>query len=233
MSVVRILLVDDHPVVREGYKRLLERHARYAVVAEAGDARAAYIAYREAAPDVTIMDLSLPGASGLEAVRHIRQYDRAARIVVFTMHQGAAFAMKAITTGACGYITKSSEPQQLLVAVDAALAGRTTISPDVLEELALARVGNKLDVLSPRQTEILRLVALGRTTQEIADELCVSVKTVQNTHYIIRSTLGVRTDAELVWLALEARILPSADESLSSARAATRGAEAGPEGSVR
>lgn len=203
-GAVRIMLVDDHPVVREGYKRLLERRPGYSVVAEASDARAAYSAYRDSQPDITIMDVTLPGSSGIEALRHIRQYDRAARIVVFTMHQGAAFAMKAIQAGACGYVTKSSEPQELIHAIDAALAGRTSISADVMEALALERLdgAERLDHLSPRQMEILRLVALGRTTQEIATELSISAKTVQNNHYRIRSELGVRTDAELVWFAI-------------------------------
>jgi DNA-binding NarL/FixJ family response regulator len=97
-----ILLVDDHPIVREGYRRLLERQPDYKIVAEAANAAEAYQAYRKVSPDIVIMDLSLPGASGVEAVRHIRQWDKSARILIFTMHSGAAFALKAFEAGAAG-----------------------------------------------------------------------------------------------------------------------------------
>lgn len=110
MSGVKILLVDDHPIVREGYRRLFERQPELHVCAEADDAQRAYQAYKDHKPDVVVMDLALPGASGLEAVRHIRQWDKDARILVFTMHLGAAFALKAFEAGASGYVTKSSEP---------------------------------------------------------------------------------------------------------------------------
>ena len=108
MNEIAILLVDDHPIVREGYRSLLERQPGCRVVAEADNAASAYQAYRNVSPDLVIMDLSLPGAGGLEAVRHIRQWDKAARILVFTMHSGAAFALKAFEAGASGYVTKSS-----------------------------------------------------------------------------------------------------------------------------
>jgi DNA-binding NarL/FixJ family response regulator len=105
-----ILLVDDHPVVRERYRRLLERQEGYKVVAEADDAASAYQLYRQASPDIVIMDISLPGAGGLEAMRHIRQWDRRARILVFTMHGGAAFALKAFEAGAAGTSRKAATP---------------------------------------------------------------------------------------------------------------------------
>jgi hypothetical protein len=103
------------------------------------------------------MDVTLPGASGIEAIRHIRQYDEAARIVVFTMHQGAAFALKAVEAGAAGYVTKSSDPANLIEAIFGVLEGRTVISPDVIEGIAQDRIsgaGSGLDELSTRQTEI-------------------------------------------------------------------------------
>ena len=207
----RILIVDDHPVVREGYRRLIELDPGYKIVAEAGDAQEAYRRYREAKPDVTVMDVVLPGASGIEALRHIRQFDRNALIVVFTMHQGAAFAMKAIEAGACAYVTKSSEPQYLIRAIDAAASGRMMLSPDIMEAIALERLRSatdRLDGLAPRQTEILRLLASGWTADEIAEALSISLKTVQNNHYQIKSALGARTDAQLVWIAIETGLVP-------------------------
>jgi DNA-binding NarL/FixJ family response regulator len=210
MAGVSILLVDDHPVVREGYRRLLERQPGYVVVAEAGDAAGAYRAYRETKPDLVIMDLSLPGAGGLEAVRHIRQWDRRARILVFTMHSSAAFALKAFETGASGYVTKGSDAAQLLRAVASVASGRRSISDDVAREIAAERLGggrSLVDELGSRETEILRLVALGLTTEEIANALCLSPKTVQNYTYQIKSKIGARTDAHLVWLAIGAGLV--------------------------
>jgi DNA-binding NarL/FixJ family response regulator len=207
---VSILLVDDHPVVREGYRRLLERQPGYIVVAEAGDAAGAYRAYRETKPDLVIMDLSLPGAGGLEAVRHIRQWDRRARILVFTMHSSAAFALKAFETGASGYVTKGSDAAELLRAVAAVASGRRSISDDIAREIAAERLGggrSLVDELGSRETEILRLVALGLTTEEIANALCLSPKTVQNYTYQIKSKIGARTDAHLVWLAIGAGLV--------------------------
>jgi len=205
-----ILLVDDHPIVREGYRRLLERQKGYAIVAEADTAAAAYQAYKRASPDIAIMDLSLPGAGGLEAIKRIRQWDKRAKILVFTMHCGAAHALKAFEAGASGYVTKGSAAEELLRAVSLVAKGGRAMSDDIAREIAAERLGSGRSLaqeLGPRETEILRLVALGRTTEEIADFLNLSPKTVQNYHYQIKSKIGARTDAHLVWLALAAGIV--------------------------
>ncbi|HMK88388.1 MAG TPA: response regulator transcription factor [Methylocystis sp.] len=210
MSGLSILLVDDHPIVREGYRRLLERQNGYVVAAEAGDAAGAYLAYKSAVPDVVIMDLSLPGAGGLEAIRRIRLWDRRAKILAFSMHCGAAYALKAFEAGACGYVTKSSPAEELLRALTVVARGGRALSDDIAREIAAERLGDgrsPAQDLAPRETEILRLVALGRTTEEIADFLNLSPKTVQNYHYQIKSKIGARTDAHLVWLALAAGIV--------------------------
>ena len=162
MSEIAILLVDDHPIVREGYRSLLERQPGCRVVAEADNAASAYQAYRSASPNLVIMDLSLPGAGGLEAVRHIRQWDKGARILVFTMHSGAAFALKAFEAGASGYVTKSSSAAELVRAVGAVAKGGRALSNDVAREIAAERLAqgrSPLDDLGPRETEILKLVA--------------------------------------------------------------------------
>lgn len=210
MTETAILLVDDHPIVREGYRRLLERQPGYRIVAEADSAAAAYQAYRRASPDIVIMDLSLPGVGGIEAVRHIRQWDRRARILVFTMHNAAAFALKAFDAGASGYVTKSSDPAELLRAVAAVVQGGRALSDDIAREIAAERLGegpSLTDGLGPREMEIMRLVASGRTTDEIAAFLNLSPKTIQNYHYQIKSKIGARTDAHLVWLAIGAGLV--------------------------
>ncbi len=210
MSALSIMLVDDHPIVREGYRRLLERQQGFRVVGEADNAATAYQAYREARPDVVLMDLSLPGAGGLEAIRHIRQWDKSARILVFTMHSGSAFALKAFEAGAAGYVTKSSDATDLIKAVKAVAGGGRSLSDDIAREIAAERLGDSRSVvadLGPRETEILRLVALGKTTEDIAAFLNLSTKTVQNYHYQIKSKIRARNDAHLVWLAIGAGLV--------------------------
>jgi two-component system invasion response regulator UvrY len=211
MSSISVLLVDDHPVVREGYRRLLERHPGFRVVAEADSAAEAYRAFRAHSPDVVVMDLSLRGgAGGLEAVRHIRQWDKRARILVFTMHGAAAYALKAFEAGASGFITKGGEAEELVRAVETIARGGRALGDDVAREIAAERLAeghSPLADLGPRETEILRLVASGRTTEDIAAALNLSQKTIQNYHYQIKSKVGARTDAHLVWLAIGAGLV--------------------------
>ncbi|MEW6151425.1 MAG: response regulator transcription factor, partial [Pseudomonadota bacterium] len=162
------------------------------------------------APDLVIMDLSMPGIGGIEAVRRIRQWDKAARILVFTMHENAGFAVQAIRAGARGYVTKTSPPETLVRAVKDVLAGKIAISPDIDHELALSRIGGECsaaDVLTPREFEVLRLLLAENTTEEIAQMLHVSPKTVANLHSLIKDKLGVGSDIELVRLALRQGLL--------------------------
>ncbi|GJE55626.1 MULTISPECIES: response regulator [Methylobacterium] len=210
MTGLSILLVDDHPVVREGYRLLLERQPGTRVVAEAEDAAGAYRAYKLHTPDIVVMDISLPGPSGIEALRHIRQWDTHARVLVFTMHGGAAFALKAFEAGASGYVTKSSAPSELVRAVGTVARGGRALSEDITREIAADRLSSGHAVirdLGTREVEILRLVASGETTDSIARQLNISPKTVQNYHYGIKAKIGARTDAHLVWLAIGAGLL--------------------------
>ena len=209
-SGATILLVDDHAVVREGYRAVLQKQPGLRVIAEAGDGAEAYRMFKECRPDLVVMDLSMPGIGGIEAIRRIRQWDAAARILVFTMHQNAAFAVQAIRAGARGYVTKTSPPETLVRAVKDVLAGKIAISPDIDHELALSRLAGESfagDVLTAREFEVLRLLLAERRTEEIADTLHLSPKTVANLHSLIKSKLCVATDIELVQLALRQGIL--------------------------
>jgi two-component system, NarL family, invasion response regulator UvrY len=207
---ISILLVDDHPVVREGYRRLLEMHAEFSVCAETDNAHDAYALYKKHRPSIVVMDLGLPGVSGIEAVRRIREWDRDARLLIFSMHEGPAFALKAFEAGAAGYVTKSSDPEHLTRAVAAVVRGGTFLSEDIAQALAADRLtgGQHLtEGLTPRETEILRLLATGLTSEEIAPLLNLSQKTVRNHHYTIKAKIGARSDAHLVWLALAAGLV--------------------------
>lgn len=213
-TVATVMLVDDHAVVREGYRAVLQKQPGLRVVAEAADGAEAYRLFKEIKPDLVIMDLAMPGIGGIEAIRRIRQWDRNAQVLVFTMHQNAAFAVQAIRAGARGYVTKTSPPETLVQAAMDVLAGRIAISPDIDHELALSRLAGDVvaaDVLSPREFEVLRMLLAERTSDEIADMLHISPKTVANLHYLIKTKLGVGSDIELVRLALRQGILSQRD----------------------
>jgi two-component system, NarL family, invasion response regulator UvrY len=201
---IRIMLVDDHAVVRAGFRRLLEQEAGFHVVAEAADADRAYALFIEHSPDVIVMDLSMPGVSGLEAIRRIVGREPRARVLVFSMHEDAALAERAIQLGARGYITKSNAPEVLTAAVADVAADRLALSPDIAKSLASLRIGSEqklLSILSAREFEIFRMLAAGRAVAEIASLLNISVKTVANHHSLIRQKLRLSTDVELVLLA--------------------------------
>lgn len=201
----RLVLVDDHAIVREGYRRLLESRPDLLIVGEAATARDALDQYKALAPDVLVLDLGLPDMGGVELIRRLLQRDAGARILVFTMHREPLFATQALRAGALGYVTKSSPPEVLVNAVYQVAARRQVISPDIAPELALAlidRPREPLAELAPREFEILRLLLDGCSADEIGVRLSISAKTVQNCHYQIKSKLGVRSDIELTRLAL-------------------------------
>jgi two-component system invasion response regulator UvrY len=211
---IRVMLVDDHAIVREGYRSLLQKQDRLQVVAEAGDGAEAYRIYKDAKPDLVIMDLTMPGVGGVETIRRLRQWDHRARILVFTMHQSAAYAIQAIKAGARGFVTKSNPPETLLHGIAEVMAGRIALSPDIDHELAISRLATEpsaVDVLSPREFEILRMLLAEKSVDEIAAILHISVKTAANTRYMIRAKLGVGSDIELVRLALRQRIIAAED----------------------
>lgn len=212
--MTNILLVDDHPVVRAGYRRLLEQQPGYVVVAEAETAAGAYRLYKAHAPNLVILDLSLPGPSGIEAIRHIRQWDGTARILVFSMRAGATVARQAFAAGARGYVSKASAARELLTAAAGVLRGERAMSADIAQAIAqddVASAHAALDDLSPRELEILSLTAAGETARAVAEGLCLSVKTVQNNLSLIRAKLGARTDAHLVWIAVGAGLASAPD----------------------
>lgn len=205
-SKIRLLLVDDHAVVREGYRRLLESRPDLAIVGEAATAREAFEQYRLLTPDVVVLDLGLPDLGGVELIRRLMQRDAGVRILVFTMHREPIFATQALRAGALGYVTKSSLPEMLVGAVYQVAARRQVISPDIAPDLAFALLDQSsepLAELSPREFEILRLLLDGCSPEDIGIRLSITPKTVQNCHYQIKAKLGVRTDIELTRVALK------------------------------
>lgn len=203
---ITVLLVDDHAIVREGYLSLLQKQTGLKVIAEAADGAQAYEQFKRYLPNVTIMDLSIPGQGGLATITRIRQRYPDAKILAFSMHQNPRFAIQALRAGALGYISKISTPDVLIRAIHEVFAGRRTLSPDMAQSLALEKSGHEkitLESLSTREFEILRMLAEARSKEEIAQAFNISLKTVSNSHYLIKKKLHVSTDIELTHLALK------------------------------
>ncbi len=207
---ITILLVDDHAIVREGYRSLLEKQPDLLVIAEAVDGEQAYEQFKKYQPDITIMDLSLPGQGGLETITRIRARDAYAKILVFTMHLNPRLVIKSTQAGALGYITKSSSAGVLLRAIKDVYAGRHTLSADVAQILALEKTGYQslaLETLTVREFEILRMLVEARSTGDIASILNISPKTVSNCHSLIKRKLNVDSDIELMHFSIKMDVI--------------------------
>jgi DNA-binding NarL/FixJ family response regulator len=201
----RVLLVDDHAVVRAGYRLLLQNAPEIEVVAEADSGELGCRLFAEHAPDVVVMDLTLPGMGGCEAIRRIVQRDPKAKVLVFSMHEDTLFVEQALAAGARGYVTKSSPPHVLVAAVKEIAAGGRPLAGDIARRLQFARVrgaDSPLKDLSTREFEIFCLLAEGLSSAEIARRLSLSHKTVANYGTQLKGKLGVATVAELARLAI-------------------------------
>lgn len=216
---VRVVLIDDHAVVREGYRRLLERTADIEVIAEAGTGEEAYRLICDLKPDVAVLDISLPGMGGLEVVRRVIVRDPDQKILVFSMHEDAVFSSRALQAGARGYVTKSAAPEVLVEAVRLVAAGKLYISHEMAQELAVQMLPGKekpIDALSAREFEVFRLLVAGHSLQEISKILCLSYKTVANYQSNIRQKLDVSNTAQVVRVALNHGLISSAPEQEGS-----------------
>ena len=203
---VRIVLVDDHAVVRAGYRRFLEQEPGYSVIGEAASGEEAYALLQRISPDIVLLDLSMPGLGGLSSLRRFKLRWPLLPVLVFSMHDTVAFATHALRAGANGYVTKGSDPQLMVDAVRSVLGGGVALSPDVrqrLEHVAADIRASPTLGLSVREFDIFRMIATGKNHEDIAQLLNLSIKTVSNNHSAIRQKLGVTTDIELLDVALE------------------------------
>ena len=206
---ISIILADDHPVVRRGMQTLLEAEPDFSVIGEAGDGLESVRLVENLQPDVLILDLMMPGLSGLEALRIIRKRSPRTRVVVLSMHNNNAFVAESLKNGATGYVLKGSDEQNLVRAVREAAAGRRFLSPPVTEraidayiEQARAAPLDPHETLTAREREVLQLAAEGKTGAEIAARLHISQRTVENHRANLMRKLGLKNQSELVRYAL-------------------------------
>lgn len=209
---ITVLLVDDHPVVRNSYRRLLDNTADMQVVAEADDGESACSLYAKFKPTVVTLDLGMPGMGGLEAIRRLKAIDPAVRVLIFSMHDSDTLVMRSFEAGATGYLTKQGGMGQMAEAVRCVAQGKSYIDTQHVSELATRQVTmrsrNPLDALSKRETELFHLFAEGKSVQQIADSLGISPKTVRVHHTNIMNKLGISNAAQLVRLAIHMNLLP-------------------------
>jgi two-component system, NarL family, response regulator NreC len=206
---ITIVLADDHRVVRSGLRVLLESDGRFSVLDEAGDVAGTIAKVRECRPRVLVLDLNMGGESSLDAIPQLRSELPDTQIVVLTMQESPAFAQAALRAGAVGYVLKDAADAELMNAVVSAADGRTYLNPELGAKLAAQppESDTRPDTLSPREVEVLRLIALGHTNSEIAASLVLSVRTVESHRAHVQQKIGLTTRSELVGYARERGLL--------------------------
>ena len=204
--IIKVMLTDDHSVVRSGLCRLLEQNADIQVVGEADSGEQAYRSYADINPDVLVMDMSMPGMGGLEAMRRILNRWPDARVIMFSMHENATYAIQSLTAGAMGYVAKSGHAEDLIKAVREVAHGKSFLSADMAQKVALQSLtgdDNPTQRLTSREFEVFRLLAEGKLVEEIARRLNIGQKTVANYQTSLKQKLNINSPVELVRLAMK------------------------------
>jgi DNA-binding NarL/FixJ family response regulator len=210
--VIRVLLADDHSIVRDGLRRIVEDSGDMEVVAEAPDGRTAIRMVSKEAPDVAVVDISMPDLDGLEVTSRLLALRPGLPIIILTMHEEEQYVIRAIEAGAMGYVSKRSAPEKLVQAIRQVADGRRYISEEASESLAVrvargGRGGTLLDTLSTRELQVLRRLALGHTNREIASAYNISIKTVDTYRFRLLKKLNLRNNAELSRFAMQNRLI--------------------------
>jgi two-component system invasion response regulator UvrY len=210
MSQINVMLVDDHAVVRMGFKMLLESAADIKVIAEAENGEAAIKFYMEHKPNVVVMDITMPGMGGLEAIERILAKDSRAKILVLSAHEDSVHPKRVLNAGAMGYLTKRSAAEELIKAIRMVASGKKYIEAGVAQQMAIQQLSgdqSPVDVLSEREFEVFMSLAKGKTTNEIAENLFLSPRTVGTHLYNIKQKLNAQNSAEIALIAMRSGLL--------------------------
>jgi len=207
---IRIMIVDDHPIVREGYSRLIEREANLQVCAEADSKSGALKQILDSPPDLVIVDLSLKDGSGLELIKDIKAQFKQIKILTVSMHDETLFAERCIRAGALGYVNKQQAPEQLIAAISRVLSGKVFLSSEITERMICRSIGSEnyteqspIESLSDRELEVFEQIGLGETTRQIAQKLNLSPKTVETYRENIKHKLNLENATELIRNAIQ------------------------------
>lgn len=211
--MIKMLLVDDHELVRTGIRRILEDVEDFVVVGEATTGEDAVKFCRKNSPDLVLMDMSMPGIGGLEATKQILRFSENTRVIVLSVHKENPIPAKVMRMGAFGYLTKDSDPQEMIRAIRKVAAGQKYVSPDIAQQIAIGALdfnnGNPFECLSERELEITLMLTKGAKVPDIASYLNISTKTVNTYRYRMYEKLSVSTDVELTHLALRHKLINS------------------------
>ena len=210
--MIKVLLADDHSIVRAGLCRIVEESGDMTVVAEAADGKAAILQAHKAIPDVAVIDISMPEFDGLEVSARLLDEIPDLPVIILTMHEEEQYVVRAIEAGARGYITKKSAPEKLVKAIRKVLAGQRYLSPEATESLALrvargAKGQSPLDSLSNRELQVLKQLALGNTNREIAAAYNISIKTVDTYRLRLLKKLNLRNNADISRFAIQNHLI--------------------------
>lgn len=209
-GVINVMLVDDHAVVRMGFKLLLEAATDVKVVAEAESGEQAVKLYGEIHPDIVVMDITMPGIGGMEAIERIMAKDSSARILVLSAHEDSVHPKRVLNAGALGYLTKRSAPEELIKAIRTVAGRKMYLEANVAQQMALQQLSgekNPVDVLSAREFEVFMALALGKSTNEIAETLCLSPRTIGTHLYNIKQKLNAGNQAEISLIAMRSGLI--------------------------
>lgn len=210
MSQINVMLVDDHAVVRMGFKMLLELDADIKVVAEAESGEQSIQRYMEFKPTVVVMDITMPGIGGLEAIERILAKDSSAKILVLSAHEDSVHPKRVLNAGAMGYLTKRSAAEEMIKAIRTVASGKKYLEASVAQQMAIQQLSgdqNPVDVLSPREFEVFMALAKGKTTNEIAETLFLSPRTVGTHLYNIKQKLSANNSAEIALIAMRSGLI--------------------------
>ncbi len=210
--MIRILLADDHSIVRDGLRRIVEEEGAMEVVAEASDGLEAIQKVAASKPDVAVVDISMPGIDGLEVVSRLKDSHPDLPVLILTMHEEAQYVVRAIEAGAMGYLTKQSAPEQLVTAIRRIHGGHRYMTDEATEALALriargAQAKTPLESLSMRELQVLRRLGMGHTNREIANAYNISIKTVDTYRARLLKKLELRNNAELIRFAIQNNLI--------------------------
>ena len=209
-GTINVMLVDDHAVVRMGFKMLLESAADIKVVAEAENGEQAIKFYVEHKPDVVVMDITMPGIGGLEAIERIMAKDNTARILVLSAHEDSVHPKRVLSAGAIGYLTKRSAAEELIKAIRMVASRKMYLEANIAQQMAIQQLSgetNPVDVLSDREFEVFIALAKGKSTNDIADTLCLSPRTVGTHLYNIKQKLNANNSAEIALIAMRSGLI--------------------------
>jgi len=210
LSQIKILLVDDHAVVRMGFKMLIEAEADIKVIGEAESGEVAVKLFQELKPDIIVMDITMPGIGGLEAIDRIMAKDKNTKILVLSAHEDSVHPKRVLNAGAMGYLTKRSAAEELIKAIKSIHQGKRYLEPNIAQQMAITQLSgetNPVEILSDREFEVFIALAKGKSTNEIADTLCLSPRTVGTHLYNIKQKLNANNSAEIALIAIRCGLI--------------------------